>query len=241
MKSFTIILLLALLPYCSFAWGSSGHRIVDEIALKNIAPNIADSLHFYLGKHVADAGNWMDEIRGDHDYDYMKPWHYINVPKGGSYDPNSTNNIVSALDSAISRLHNRHLHTKEETATDLKIAMHLLGDLHQPLHVGYASDRGGNMVEVGFLGTTTNLHKVWDSEIIEHNNISASSCSVQPVPQSVEVLEWMTDSRALLNTVYSFSNATIDQTYEDRSIKLIEKQLALAGARLAAVITDIFY
>lgn len=182
----------------------------------------------------------MDEIRGDHDYDYMKPWHYINVPKGGSYDPLSKNNIVSALDSVISRLHNRHLHTKEETATDLKIVMHLLGDLHQPLHVGYASDRGGNMVEVGFLGTTTNLHKVWDSEIIEHNNISASFCPAQPVPQSVEVLEWMTDSRALLDEVYSFSNATIDQSYEDRSVKLIEKQFALAGARLAAVIANIF-
>lgn len=236
-----ILAVLAIMPLSAFAWGNKGHKIVDQIAYKALSQPVKDSIQYYLGKtKFADAGNWMDDIRGDHDFDYMKPWHYINIHKGGTYDPRTTNNIVSALDSSISRLRRRNLYTKEQTATDLKIVMHLMGDLHQPLHVGYSTDKGGNLIEVGYLGTTTNLHKVWDSEMIEHLNITADACPEEYAPQTVDIITWMNDSRALLDGVYGFTNATIDFSYEDRNKSIIERQLALAGARLATVLSEVF-
>ena len=236
-----ILAMFAVLPLSVFAWGHKGHTIVDQIAYKTLSQPAKDSIQHYLGKtKFAEAGTWMDDIRSDHNYDYMKPWHYINIPKGSTYDPRTTNNIVSSLDSSISRLHRRNLYTKEQIATDIKIVMHLMGDLHQPLHVGYATDKGGNLIEVGYLGSTTNLHKVWDSEMIDHLNINTESCPAEPMPQSIDLLKWLTDSRALLDGVYSFANATIDFSYESRNKSVIEKQLASAGARLAFVLNDIF-
>ena len=243
MKALTLFILASLsVPLSLLAWGAQGHKIVDQIAYSTLPKSVKDSVQSYLGKtKFEDAGNWMDQKRSDHDFDYMKPWHYINIAKGGSYDPNSTNNIVSALDSAISRLHRRNLQSKEQTAIDIKIVMHLVGDLHQPLHVGYATDRGGNTVEVGFFGTTTNLHKVWDSELIEHLHIIADSCrAFGSAQQHIDVIEWIESSRKLLDNVYDFKNATIDEVYAQKNKSVIEMQLSLAGARLSAVLTDLF-
>ena len=173
-----VLLLLFLLNSISaFAWGSEGHKMTDDIAYHYLDQDVKDSVAAYLGATTFEqAGCWMDEIRSDHNYDYLKPCHYINVERGEVYKPASDDNIINELNKVIARLKERTIHTKEENALDLKILMHLVGDLHQPLHVGYGIDKGGNKIEVSFLGHTTNLHKVWDSEIIRHSKITADSC-----------------------------------------------------------------
>ena len=243
MKALTLFILASLyIPLSLLAWGAQGHKIVDQIAYSTLNKSVRDSVQLYLGKtKFEDAGNWMDQIRSDHDFDYMKPWHYINIAEGVAYDPNATDNIVSALDSAISRLQRRNLQSKEKTATDIKIVMHLIGDLHQPLHVGYATDRGGNTVEVGFFGTTSNLHRVWDSELIDHLHITADSCRASgSVQQRVDVLEWMESSHKLMDNVYGFKNATIDEVYAQKNKSVIESQLNQAGARLSVILNKAF-
>lgn len=249
MKPYFIVLVIALIlsPVISSAWGCEGHKIVDKVALNYLNKSILDSIQYYLGDtKYADAGCWMDEVRSNHDFDYMKPWHYINLERERKYDPASTNNIVSALDSAIAHLQHRNRYTKEQIATDIKIVMHLMGDLHQPLHVGYGSDKGGNTIELSFVGHTSNLHKVWDSEIIRHESITAEDCLsllksvVTPPIKKIDVVDWMWRSRAELSSVYSFSNGTIDQAYITKAKPIVEAQLSIAGVRLAYVLNSIF-
>jgi hypothetical protein len=117
----------------------------------------------FLGSTSFDeASVWMDEMRSNHAYDYMKPWHYINIEKGNSYILNPDENIINELLSKQKELSNLKSLNAEQIKTDLMILFHLIGDLHQPLHAGYGIDRGGNTIEINFQGEATNLHALWD-------------------------------------------------------------------------------
>ena len=250
LKLLAQIFLYLLLPMLSFAWGSDGHKITDDVAYHYLDQVIKDSVAAYLdGTTFEEAGCWMDEIRSDHTYDYLKPCHYINIEKGESYKPTTEANIINELNKVIARLKERSKHTKEENAIDLKILMHLVSDLHQPLHVGYGIDKGGNKIEVSFLGHNSNLHKVWDSEIIKHSRITADGCisivgSYSPTQisavQKIDIIGWMNDSRSHLGQVYDFTDATIDESYITKNTQLIEKQLIAGGIRLSALLKEIF-
>jgi len=244
------ILLVSYTPFYSFAWGSDGHKITDDIAYHYLDQAVKDSVTTYLGSTTfEDAGCWMDEIRSDHQYDYLKPCHYINIEKGESYKPTSEANIINELNNVIARLKERCKHSKEENATDLKILMHLIGDLHQPLHVGYGIDKGGNKIEVSFLGHASNLHKLWDSEIIRHSRVTADGClrlasSYSPAEisaiEKVDIIGWMNDSRSHLGQVYDFTDGLISEGYITKNTVLIEKQLIAGGLRLSALLNEIF-
>ena len=243
-------LFFLLMPIFSFAWGSAGHKITDDVAYHYLDQAIKDSVAVYLdGTSFEEAGCWMDEIRSDHQFDYLKPCHYINIEKGESYKPTTEANIINELNKVIARLKERSKHTKEENAIDLKILLHVVGDLHQPLHVGYGIDKGGNKIEVAFLGHNSNLHKVWDSEIIKHSRITADGClsiatSYSPGQISAikkgDIIGWMNESRSYLGEVYDFTDATISEAYITKNTLLIEKQLIAGGLRLSALLKDIF-
>ena len=249
-KTFAKVLLFLFAPICSFAWGSEGHKITDDVAYHYLDQSVKDSVVAYLdGTAFEEAGCWMDQIRSDHQYDYLKPCHYINIEKGETYKPTTAANIINELSTVIARLRERSRHTREENAIDLKILMHLVGDLHQPLHVGYGGDKGGNKIEVTFMGKNSNLHKVWDSEIIRHNKITADGClhiasSYSPAEISaigkIDVIGWMNDSRTHLGQVYDFTDATISESYITKNTLLIEKQLIAGGLRLSALLKEIF-
>jgi len=244
--------LIASLPHNTFAWGKKGHGIVAEIAFSFLDNKVKDSVNKYLGATTIEgASTWMDEIRSDHRYDYMKPWHYVNIAKGGEYVPNKDPNVVNALNNAIEELAHKQNLSDSVIKTDLMIIFHLVGDMHQPLHVGYESDKGGNDIQVKYLGRPTNLHRAWDTEIIEGENITTDQClslykdfTKKEVAQlkEVNVAMWVKEPQALLGDVYSFNTQdnTIDQAYIDKNKKIVEQQLLIAGIRLSAVLEQIF-
>ncbi len=243
-------MMFLLSPLFSFAWGCEGHKITDAIAYNHLSQPVKDSAAAYLdGVNFEDAGCWMDEIRSNHDFDYLKPCHYINVEKGESYKPSTGDNIINELNKVISQLKERSKHSKEENAIALKILLHLMADLHQPLHVGYGIDKGGNTVELSFAGHNSNLHKVWDSEIIRQSKITAADClriSSSYFPneissiEKIDVLGWMNDSRSHLVEVYGFADGTVSETYITKNTPVIEKQLIAGGLRLSALLSEIF-
>jgi len=234
----------------SFAWGPDGHRIVAKIAYTQVNQAVKDSIAKYLnGASMEEAANWMDEVRSDKAYDFQTPWHYINIDKGVPYNPNDSNNIVWALNKVIRELKDRSHYSKAQIEVDLKILIHLMGDLHQPLHVGYASDRGGNDVKVYFDATSFALHRVWDSEIIKDEVLNhpadwakLSQFTPEELKQikKIDVVEWMTESRSFLDTVYNFKGDNLTHKYAKQNTPIIEHQLLLAGLRLAAVLKDVF-
>ena len=153
-----------------FGWGAIGHELVGDIAKVYVQKPVADSVQKYLGDMSwGKAAVWMDEIRSNSNYDSLKPMHYINIEKDSVYSKTDDPNIINELEFVMNRLKHRSNLSNEEIQESLKILFHLIGDLHQPLHVGYGIDKGGNSVEVGYVDKMTNLHRVWDSEIIEHH------------------------------------------------------------------------
>ncbi len=249
---FIAILILAM-PRASYSWSKKGHELVAEIAFHYLDDSTKARVEKYLGGlSIESAANWMDDMRSKSSYDYMKTWHYINVEKGETYTPLATDrNILIILNSAIKELLHKDSLKAENIQMDLYLLFHLIGDLHQPLHVGYGVDRGGNDIHVSFLfkSRESNLHRVWDDDIIESKSISLEDCIKQHdafTPdeihsiENIKVKEWMMQSRSLLDSVYNFKNDFIIGAYVDNNAIIIEKQLFIAGTRLASVLREAF-
>jgi len=160
-----------------YAWGSKGHAIVGEVAYHFLNDNSRKNIEYYLDSmSIGDACNWMDNMRSDPDYNFMKPWHYINIPEGEIYTPSTDENIINQIIITFNELRHKKTLCDEQIKNDLLVLCHLIGDLHQPLHCGYGDDRGGNNIKVQYLNEKTNLHHVWDTDIIESENISVDDC-----------------------------------------------------------------
>ena len=250
MKKIIFLLFLAfLLPAFTFAWGSKGHKIVAAIAKQCLSKQVADSVQQFLGDmSFEDASVWMDEIKSDRQYDNMKVWHYVNVEKDKTYVKTKDPEVVNEIEIYTSVLKEKGTRDNSKINFALKVLFHLVGDIHQPLHCGYKADKGGNDIKLLFMGEESNLHKVWDSEIINATHITLndclSFCNALPVSekkkmQTDNVETWMNESIALLPNVYDFKN-DITQDYIDKNEPLIEKQLVRAGIRLAMLLTESF-
>ena len=227
--------------------------MVAEVAFHYLDDTTKAKVKHYLKKMtIEEAANWMDDMRTNSYYDYMRPWHYVNIGKDSTYIPSAKErDILIILNSAIAELRKKDSLKDKNVKDDLCMLFHLTGDLHQPLHVGYGIDRGGNDIDLSFKFLTyhTNLHKVWDFEIIDSKNITLEDCLKQYDSftkeeinkfEKINVMDWMKQSRSLLDSVYNFKDALIDQDYIDRNAILIEKQILIGGLRLAAVLRETF-
>jgi hypothetical protein len=250
MRKILFVFFILSISLSAYSWGERGHKIVALIAKKCLEKRIIDSVQFYLGRmSFKEASVWMDVVRQDNTYNYMKPWHYINIERQAVYVKSEEENVVNELEKVISALKNKKALSKSEIALNLRILFHLVGDLHQPLHAGYGEDKGGNEIDVDFLGEPSNLHKVWDTEIIEKKKIRLKDCFVMANAMTVEekkscqkidVVLWMNESRELLPGVYSFEKRIISRDYIEKNETIIEKQLVKAGIRLATVLYQTF-
>ena len=251
-KNILLIILFALIltnSNKSFAWGRTGHSIVAQIAFKYLDEETKKNVMSFLDTlSIEEAASWMDNLRSDKSYDYLKPYHYINIEKGQDYHTVSEDNIVNALEKAIEDLRSCNKFTREEKRLKLLIIFHLVGDLHQPLHCGYGVDKGGNTIQVSFFGKGSNLHRLWDSDMIEYKKLKMLECiensnytkSELRKLKRINVVKWMNESRANLNQVYTFSNNKIEVEYINSNISTVQKQLFLAGIRLAEVLKKCF-
>ncbi|MEX2477870.1 MAG: S1/P1 nuclease [Gracilimonas sp.] len=234
-------------------WGQIGHRTTGDIAEQYLTKKAADEVKRVLGNQsLAEVSTWMDEVRSDGDYDYMAPWHYVTVPEGETYETaekNEDGDIIWAIDKAVSELKEGGLTAKEE-AENLKVLVHLIGDLHQPLHVGNGTDRGGNDVRLQWFWSNSNLHRVWDSEMIDDKQLSFTELSDfinHPSQYQVEewqsssVLDWAYESQALLPQVYDMpQNKELSYEYAYKNWDTIEMRLLKAGVRMAGLINEIY-
>ncbi len=252
MKKFTVSVFVAFImisqPFNLFAWGKKGHGIAAEIAFSLLDTNTKLKIRNYLkGTSIEDASTWMDEMRSNHSYDYMKPWHYVNVEKGNEYIPDSGANVVNEIKIAIQNLSHKEKLNDSEIKTNLLVIFHLVEDMQMPLHVGYGSDKGGNDIKVTYLGKPGNLHKVWDTDIIESEGITTGQClellkdiskAERKKWSDINIDQWIEEPRSQLKYVYDFNHETniLDQAYADRNKPVVERQLLVAGIRLAAVL-----
>lgn len=155
------------------AWGPRGHRTIARIAQERLSPAALRGIRDLLdeGDDLVDIANWADrEAYELPQYKASGPWHYVNVPiTNDHYSDRSCrdgNCVVGRIPHFRAILADSRK-PRRERLDALRYLVHLVGDVHQPLHVGDRDDRGGNGTQVQFLGRTGNFHRVWDSGLIE--------------------------------------------------------------------------
>ncbi len=251
-NKFFMLLLAATLffiPNKVSAWGKKGHSLTAQIALHYLDSDTKNKVLKYLGgMSFEEAASWMDELRSKKEYDFMKPFHYINIEKNEIYEENEKDNIVNELNKTIKQLKNIEDLSNESIKFNLLKIFHLVGDLGQPLHVGYGEDKGGNTIQVSFFGNGSNIHSVWDTKIIEYQKISIEDClkhanfskKEMRKLRRINVEKWMQHSRSLLNNVYDIKSNKVETEYIKANQSIIEKQLLISGIRLASVLKKLF-
>ena len=234
-------------------WGQSGHRATGYIAEGLLTENATVQVARVLeGNSLAEVSTWMDEVRSDPNFRFMGPWHYCTIPEGKTYEEAGTpeaGDVIWAIDKMVSELKSGELSAEQE-AINLKVLVHLVSDLHQPLHVGNGTDRGGNDVRLQWFGNNSNLHRVWDSEMIDSKQLNGTELAefafnslkeeVIAEWQSTSVLDWAYESQALLEKVYNFEGERLSYEYMFYNFDTVKLRIAQAGVRLAGLINDIY-
>jgi hypothetical protein len=248
--SFTILLLISSLHVAG--WGATGHRVTGYIAQKYLNKKAKAAIQKLLGQQsLAMATTWMDEIKSDSTYDYAEDWHWVTIDEGVTYEQmkkNPNGDLLMTIERLIAELKSKKYTGKEE-AERLKMLIHLIGDIHQPLHVGFGDDNGGNRVRLTWFGENTNLHTVWDSKMIEYTQLSYTelgdalhipSAAQVKAWQSKGVRDWAAESISYRKQIYDIGDGKLYYPYPYKNLPLVRERLLQAGVRMAGVLNEIY-
>lgn len=238
-------------------YGVLGHRVIARVAAARISPLTRTRLQPYLGaKTLAEVSTWGDEIRGQRPS--TGPWHYVNIPitdsiyRQNRHCPNQC--IIKALETQLRILENR-MTPRAARAEALKWVVHLVGDLHVPLHVGDRGDRGGNDLQVRFERRRLSLHSFWDGPVLQSMGLSENAM-VSRIEQQLRsrsdvtmiasgtITRWaMETHRVARDVAYRrlADNLVIDDAYLSAAHPAAEELLLRAGVRLAALLDGAFH
>ncbi len=265
---FTTLASFALLGFSnhSFAWGGDGHTAIGILAVNQLQPDALHELESIIRplskEAMAKECNWPDVIRENEDDAWSAPLHYVNIPRGiDVYEqardcPLRTEHlnhperppgycVTEAIKHYATGLGNRQA-SYDERRQAFAWLCHLVGDLHQPLHAGFADDRGGNNIDVKYKGKKMNLHRFWDSGLIKEQADSwqylVGQTSPFPTVQADSnwspemVNDWTSESHQLAERAAYPSKKKIKAAFEEKSWEHIQQQIALAASRLALII-----
>jgi hypothetical protein len=208
-------------------------------------------------ERLGGASRWPDWIRRDPQWARSRPWHFINVPDNAPVesvfgDPGG--DVLWAIEFFGSELSNAGLSAQHRSEA-LKFLAHFIADVHQPLHVGRAEDRGGNKIDVTVQGRRSNLHKVWDAEYLlgmEGGKLAAKVDRVVRLARSRDAedwvgdeLDWARESQNLRSQVYAFGApangqaVALSANYLSNARVISQQRLAQAGVRLGRKLNQI--
>ena len=252
-----------------FSWNAVGHRMIAQIAVNHLTPQAYVRFNAY--NHALDrrdrpqtlvsAAVWLDTFhrRGSRNWD---PMHYLDIPfsDDGSPLPEQTGmNAVLAIREARQTLLNQQA-SLHERAIAVRILLHVVGDLHQPLHAATCvsklypeGDRGGNLSRLPTNPVSTNLHTYWDrgagflahrvrAEAMKKKAASLETrwpCVLDKM--NTDPMHWAKESHALA-VKYAYApqrDQGVYPRYQRMAVQVVEERLALAGCRLAAVLNDL--
>ncbi len=263
MKQFIPLLLagvmLASPSFDAQAWGGQGHRLVARIADTQLTPQARAAVDELL-KGEADPtlsgiASWADELRGS-DPDLGKrtaSWHYVNIAEHDCQylkerDCKDGDCVTEALKEQSAILADTSRPLAERTQA-LKFVVHFTGDIHQPMHAGYAHDKGGNNFQLHFNGRGTNLHSLWDSGMVYDRRLTDDEYLKEllalPAPDAAELVRGDRDPElwsesvcriAIAPGVYPARPGTVPTGYVSRHRPVVEQHLRLAGDRLAVLL-----
>ena len=240
-------------PFPAFAWGPAAHEAVAALAAERLTPATTKEVAALLGREsLVQVSVWADDVRTT-THKHTTGWHFTNIPLNSSgYQASRDCPQGSCLVSAIQRqeaiLRDR-TRPRVARAEALKFLIHLIADVHQPLHASDAGDRGGNNREIELVGGSRNLHAAWDSGIIQSLGSSARALVtgakqwLQTHTESTlaggRALDWANESHGLARDIVYLQvrgDDAITGPERVEALRVIEQGIARAGVRLAAVL-----
>lgn len=250
---FTICILVQPLN-ASLKWGATGHRVVGAIADNYLHASTKRKIKKLLNRQsLALTSTFGDEIKSDKRYREFSTWHYINMPFDVSYENSKKNpkgDLFTGIEFCKTVIQDKNS-SDDDKAFYLKLLIHLIGDLHQPMHVGLEDDRGGNDIKVKWQYKDTNLHAVWDSKMIDAFDMSYTEMAnnadyltkeqVKDI-QKGDIMNWITETQQLAKKVYASVNEgdNLRYDYSYAYLNTVRSQLQKGGIRLAQVLNDLF-
>jgi hypothetical protein len=256
----TCLLLAICFSMPANAWWADEHRVVAIIADKHLSDQARIEVRRILGDvSLEEVANWADSIKSQSRWKHSKAWHYMNLARDADiadYQPMVGGDILWALDYFYNQLKASGTSTADRRQA-LQFFVHLVADIHQPLHVGLPDDRGGNRVMVRWFNGAKlqNLHKVWDG-LLTANELTATDYVKRlntvkeeqiKIWQDSTFVDWATESQQLLEQVYSFGVENKDskilelgEQYLHANRSLAERRLVQAGIRLAYYLNSAF-
>jgi hypothetical protein len=262
----------ALVPSPALAWGKTGHRVVAAIADTQLSGLARAQIEQILGpgESLDEAANWPDEMRSAPGEFWQKtsvPWHYMDF-NGIVYDrPPPEGDAFEALKRFTAILKDAKA-SRADRQMALRFVVHLVGDLHQPLHVGRPGDEGGGKVAVLWFGKPSNLHVVWDSGLPDNEQLSFTEfaaklerhLSNQDIIDAWDInpRDWVSESAEVREQIYTNIPAPrpakgkkklrkgekplpdLGYEYVYKFQSMMERQLQRGGVRLAAYLNALF-
>ncbi|PKG97761.1 S1/P1 nuclease [Paraglaciecola sp. MB-3u-78] len=246
---------VAAMSFQALSWGQIGHRVTGAIAEQYLTLEAQRAINqLLINEDLAKASTYADEMKSNPSEFWKKtanPWHYVNVFDGKTYSdvaPPPEGNAATALDMFSKQLKSKQSSFAEKQLA-LRFIVHIIGDLHQPFHAGNGIDRGGNDVKLTFFWEDSNLHRVWDSGLIDRQKLSytewtkilSRKISEQQAQQWMEVdpKVWIAESAKLRANLYP-DNDKLSWDYQYQNLPIVKQRLQMGGVRIAAYLNALF-
>ncbi|MDE7476197.1 MAG: S1/P1 nuclease [Duncaniella sp.] len=255
MKRNLISIFMSAMALTAFGWGQKGHDVTACIAEHHLTPTTKAAVDSILeGKSMIYWANWLDNASHTPPYAFTKTWHYKNVDEGERYEEaqaNPAGDAVTAIKAQMETLSDGNA-SLDELQFAMKVLVHVMGDLHMPLHMGHATDLGGNRIKVKYFGRDTNLHSAWDSSIPEsahkwsysewQDQIDRAPAEVQAEITSGTVDDWAKETISVSDRVYQYFTPGMNISYNEVAdwTPTVEKQFLNGGLRLAHLLNTLF-
>lgn len=243
-----LLMLLTSLPGAAFE--APAHIAICEAAWQQVQPATRQWLKQVMAnspqKRFSSGCVWPDKVRKQSDMEHTKVWHYINVPRSATTVKPGDCPAQGCVTSAIRDMRERLLSNPDDWRALLFIG-HLMADIHQPMHVSYADDRGGNRADIRFRGERTNLHALWDGDLTGSLRVADQVRALQPLPavksgfRSDFPEHWASGSLALTRAIYADyqQRKRVDDSYAELFAPQLQQRMQLAAARLANLLDEI--
>lgn len=259
-NSFSKILLsagmLSLSALSAFSWGQKGHDTVCFIAENHLTSATKNAVENLLGgKSIVYYSNWLDNASHTPEYAYSKTWHYKNIDDGVPFEKApllESGDIVRAIPEQVKILQDPNKSDQDKSLA-LRMVIHLVGDIHQPMHMGHASDRGGNSWSVKFFNAPSNIHSVWDTKLLEAGHKWSYTEWQQQIDRATEAEhaaiiadgsaeKWGKECHQVATRVYKETeqDSNLSYDYIAKWTPVVEQQLLKGGLRLADLLNSIF-
>lgn len=247
------------------AWGAIGHRVIGQVADSQLTPRAASKVSKIMNNgSLGSVANWMDDVRSTPDGMRMRPWHYQSISACDKAETACDHEQCAGpqIEKAIGTLKSG----KGNQLKALRVLVHLVGDIHQPLHAAEnGGDRGGNLV---FLANrycidyktqrpvNCNLHTYWDNMLVKAvkgdgpEKDLVFSLAAASVSTAGDVRSWLDGSNELArSTAHHYegfackkghNTVSVNDDYDRDAAEAVRAQLAAAGHRLARILNDIY-